>query len=278
LYFVSNQRNKPVKVVGSFRVDGKIPEFWDADTGLVEPVRSWTRRDGRTRVELDFAPRGSVFVRFRPGNPASLPVKLAQPAVVRSIPMSEGWKVRFSAGMGAPGEVDFPVLASWTERPEKGIRYYSGIAVYRRDVNIPADLLKPGGRVILDLGEVKNLARITVNGIAFPEVWKPPFACDIASAVRPGTNHVTVEVANLWANRLVGDEQEPSDIDWGPEQSGGLRPLASYPEWLVKGTPRPSSERRTFTTYNYIRKDQPLLRSGLLGPVSLAFEALPPAR
>ena len=67
LYFVSNQKNERVKVTASFRVDGKVPEFWHADTGRVEPARSWTRKDGRTEVELDFDPRGSVFVRFSPG-------------------------------------------------------------------------------------------------------------------------------------------------------------------------------------------------------------------
>jgi hypothetical protein len=275
LYFISNQKNERVKVIGSFRIDGKIPEFWHADTGLVEPARAWTRKDGRTEVELDFAPRGSVFVFFRPGTPAALPVQLAKPTVLGSVPMSPGWKVRFAPEMGAPAEADFPQLVSWTTRPEKGIRYYSGIAVYEREAVVPAELLIPGGKVVLDLGDVKNLARVTVNGTVFPELWKPPFACDITAAVKPGVNKFSIEVVNLWANRLVGDEQEPADVAWGPVKNGGGycgQPLQEYPEWLIKGTPRPSAERRTFASWNYIRKTQPLLPSGLLGPVVLTVQ------
>ena len=139
-------------------------------------------------------------------------------------------------------------------------------------------MLKPGSKVILDLGAVKNLARITVNGTAFPELWKPPFTCDITSAVKPGANKIAVEVVNVWANRLIGDEQEPADVVWGPEQFNPAKrykgqALEAFPEWMIKGTPRPSSERRTFTTWNYIKKDQPLLPSGLLGPVDLTFSA-----
>ncbi len=274
LYFVSNQKNQRVKVIGSFRVDGKVPEFWHADTGRVEPARSWTRKDGRTEVELDFDPRGSVFVRFTPGEQKSSPVKSSEPKVPGSIPLSDGWKVRFSPDMGAPAEADFPKLVSWTERTEKGIRFYSGIAKYEREATIPAAMLKPGSKIVLDLGAVKNLARITINGTTFPELWKPPFTCDITTAVKPGANKIALEVANVWANRLVGDEQEPADISWSTGTKGNIVvPLAEFPEWLIKGTARPSAGRRTFSTWNYIKKEQPLLPSGLLGPVILSSRA-----
>ena len=96
--------------------------------------------------------------------------------------------------------------------------------------------------------------------------------------VKPGVNTLSIEVVNLWANRLVGDEQEPADVNWGPvKNAGGYcgQPLKEFPEWVVKGTPRPSQERRTFATWNYIKKKQPLLPSGLLGPVVLRAETIP---
>jgi hypothetical protein len=143
---------------------------------------------------------------------------------------------------------------------------------------ISASLLKPGCNVVLDLGAVKNLARVTVNGAVFPELWKPPFTCDITRAVKPGVNKVSVEVVNVWANRLIGDEQEPADVAWGPDQFNPAKrykgqSLEAIPDWVIHGTPRPSPERRTFTTWNYVRKDQALLPSGLLGPVLISFEA-----
>ena len=280
LYFVSNQRNERLTVTASFRVDGKTPELWHADTGTVEPVRAWTYKNGRTEVTLEFDPCGSVFVVFRPGMPQALPMQLAAPTVLGTVPLSEGWKVHFPAGMGAPTTSEFPKLVSWAERPEKGIRYYSGIAVYERQACVPAELLKPGCKTILNLGEVKNLARVTVNGTAFPELWKPPFRCDITAAVKPGVNQIAVEVVNLWVNRLIGDEREPADVKWGKPAYGrdhrfSGQPLVLYPDWMRHGTPRPSKERYTFTTRNYVQKEQPLLPSGLLGPVVLRAETIP---
>jgi hypothetical protein len=272
-YFVSNQHNKPLKLTASFRVSGKIPELWHADTGTTEPARAWTIKNGRTEVELDFAPRGSVFVRFSPGKLPSLPVKLAQPKPLESITVQGAWKVRFSPEMGAPAEVEFPKLISWTEHPNPEIRHYSGIATYQNEINIPARK----GRIVLNLGEVKNIARVSVNGTRFPELWKPPFTCDITSAVKPGANQLTIEVANLWANRLIGDELQPADITWESKgKPGGIKPLATLPDWLLQGKPRPSSGRRAFSTWNYIQPKQKLLPSGFLGPVMITPYNEPP--
>lgn len=272
-YFISNQKDQPIEFTASFRVEGKSPEIWHADTGETEPARSWIQKSDRTEVVLDLAPRGSLFVRFRPGTVEKPNV----PVVMNSLPLPAPWNVRFAKDMGGPAAVDFPKLVSWTERPEKGIRYYSGIATYQNSIAIPPGFLKPSSKVILNLGDVKNLARVTVNGTSFPELWKPPFNCDITKAAKPGVNAISIEVVNLWANRLIGDEQEPADIQWGAPQHNpaGLfkgQPIDAIPDWLVRGTPRPSTERRTFSTWNYVKKDQALLPSGLLGPVDLTFE------
>lgn len=265
-YFVSNQRNKPLQVTASLRVSGKIPELWHADSGSSEPARAWTVRDGRTEVTLDFAPRGSVFVRFASGTLPELPVKLAKPKTLQTIGVHGAWTVRFSPETGAPAEATFPNLISWADHPNPEIRHHSGIAIYQKELSIPAT----GGRILLDLGEVRNLARVTVNGKRFAELWKPPFTCDITSAVKPGANHLTIEVANVWANRLIGDELAPPDVSWDTQRnSGGVMPLTQLPDWLLQGKPRPSSVRRAFCTWNYIQPKQKLLPSGLLGPVNV---------
>jgi hypothetical protein len=198
--------------------------------------------------------------------------------VVATQPVEGPWKVAFLPAMGGPAETTFPSLVSWTERPEPGIKHYSGIATYRTNLRIPEGRQATSGPVELDLGEVRNLARVTVNGTTFPELWKPPFRCDIAAALKPGTNQIAIEVVNLWVNRLVGDEREPADITWAGERYVGAkqycgRPLAAFPTWLIEGKPRPSQGRYTFTTWTYVKKDQPLLPSGLLGPVTLTWSS-----
>jgi hypothetical protein len=271
-YFISNQKDEASKFTASFRVDGKVPELWHADTGRAEPARSWTNKAGRTEVELDLPPRGSVFVRFHPGKADENVATIVR----NSIALSDDWNVRFSPAMGGPEEANFPKLISWTDHPQKEIRYYSGVATYEKSIHIPPDLIKPGSQTFLDLGNVKNLARVTMNGTTFPALWKPPFTCDITRAAKPGVNTLAIEVVNLWVNRLIGDEQEPADIQWGAPQYNPAKlfkgqPIEAVPDWLVRGTPRPSAERRTFSTWNYVKKDQALLPSGLLGPVNLTF-------
>jgi len=90
-------------------------------------------------------------------------------------------------------------------------------------------------------------------------------------------------VVNLWANRLIGDEQEPADLEWCKPRSYGRnnyagRRLATFPDWLIHGTPRPSKERYTFTSWSYIKKDQPLFPSGLLGPIVIHQMTAPVAK
>ena len=91
-------------------------------------------------------------------------------------------------------------------------------------------------------------------------------------ATTAGSNELEIEVTNVWANRLIGDEQEPPDCEWVPghhfANQGGY--LKRFPDWFVKKEPRSSKGRFCFTTWNYFTKDSPLIPSGLLGPVTIS--------
>ncbi len=191
-----------------------------------------------------------------------------------SLAVQGAWDVSFSPGMGAPEKIAFAELQSWSENSNPAIKYFSGTATYRKTINVPADLMGNGKRLILDLGTVSNLASVKINGIDLGVGWYAPFRFDATSALKPGENTLEIDVANTWANRLIGDEQEPCDVEWGNQASFGSdkmlgRPLVSYPDWFVKGQPRPSQGCKAFVTYNYFTKDSPLLPAGLLGPVKI---------
>jgi hypothetical protein len=172
------------------------------------------------------------------------------------------WTLRFPANWGAPGEVTLTNLTSWTEYPENGVRYFSGTATYSNELSISPEMLSNIRNVWLDLGRVKNLAEVVLNGRSLGILWKPPFRVDLTSAVHPGINRLEVKVTNLWPNRLIGDEQLPPDCEWNGKQ------LKEWPAWLLTGKPSPTG-RLTFTTWHHWTKDSPLLESGLLGPVTL---------
>src|SRR6185295_16882070 len=121
--------------------------------------------------------------------------------------MDGAWDVAFPADRGAPAKIRLERLASWCENPDPGVKYFSGTGTYTKTVQASADWFKPGAHLWLDLGEVKNLAEVTVNGKPLGVVWRTPFRVDATSALKPGANTVEVKVVNLWVNRIVGDLQ-----------------------------------------------------------------------
>ena len=153
------------------------------------------------------------------------------------------WEVSFDPHWGGPESVTFDSLADWTGRAEPGIKYYSGKAVYRKTIPVSPAAITPGGKYYLDLGVVKNLARVRLNGRDLGVVWCYPWRVNISDAIQTGDNHLEVEVANLWPNRLIGDQTLP------PEK------------------------RFTWVSRNPFNSHSPLLPSGLLGPVTILTAA-----
>lgn len=251
IYFVSNKTSQFVKSNCIFRSDKGTPELWDPVTGVQRTLPEFVQQNGQISIPLQFDAYQSFFIVFRKNKPLK---GTNFPAYKNKITLNTSWTVSFDPKWGGPASVVFDTLTDWTKRPEQGIKYYSGIAVYRQTFDINND----GGHYYLDLGTVKNLARIKLNGKDLGVIWTAPWRVDITSALKEKDNHLEIEVANLWPNRLIGDEQLPDD---------GIKD-DQWPEWLLKNQPR-TSGRFTFTTYKHYQKDSPLLPSGLSGPVSI---------
>ena len=277
-FFVASKSESPARVTASFRVAGLQPELWDADDGTIRPALNWRVIDGRTEVDLDFPGLDSVFVVFRTPTQAT---GVSTPALVEktSVVLDGPWRVEFPTDSAASRTVDLPRLASWTEQAEPALRYYSGTATYRATLRLAPASFVDGGVWRLELGAVADMAQVSLNGQPLGVLWRAPFRIDLGAAVRPGENTLEIKVTNTWHNRLVGDEQEPADLEWGPTRKfGGKdvgRPLARFPGWLLENAARPSAGRTTFVTWNYFTKDEPLLPAGLLGPVRVVLLSKP---
>ena len=107
------------------------------------------------------------------------------------------------------------------------------------------------------------MARVTLNGHDLGTLWKPPYCVDITDAAKVGDNALEIQVVNLWPNRMIGDEQMPEDSERNADGT-----LKAWPQWLNAGQPSPTG-RYTFTSWRLWKKDDALLPSGLLGPVTL---------
>jgi len=263
IYFVSNPDDRPVGTRCAFRVTGRQPELWDPLTGKVRdlPGFSFFSRE-ITVIDLQFAPHQSFFVIFRK-SASGTGTGDNFPAISHVMDIPGPWGVGFDPAWGGPAKITFDQLQDWSQHVEDGIKFYSGHAIYHRSFTPPPDV-KPGARLWLDLGKVCNLARVRVNGTDLGILWTAPWQVDITDHIKPGANNLQIEVVNLWPNRLIGDENQPADAEYSP---GGN--LKQWPDWLLKGEPRPSTSRYTFTTWKHWSKDSPLLPSGLLGPVRI---------
>ena len=238
IYFLVNRNGREEAVNCTFRVAGKLPEFWDPVTGAMRQADSYAIADARTTVPLRLVPYGSVFVVFRaPASAAQSTGKNFE--TLKPVQELTGpWTVRFDPKWGGPASVQFDQLVSWPTRPENGVKFYSGSATYRKKFDLVEPLRRPGRRVYLDLGAVCDLAEVRLNGTNLGVIWTAPWRVDITKALKPKGNNLEIAVTNLWPNRLIGDAALPV-------------------------------EKRLTKTNIGLSKDQPLLESGLLGPVRL---------
>ena len=237
IYFVDNRSDRGEQVEASFRVAGREAELWRAETGAAEPA-SYKVADSRTTVPLTLEPWGTVFVVFRkPTHAAQRTLPTVDETQVGAA--TGAWTVAFQPNRGAPPSITLDKLASWTESPDPGVKYFSGEGTYTTTVNAPAAWFHAGAKVGIDLGDVKNVAEVTVNGVSLGEVWHSPFRLDATRALRPGANQVTVKVTNLWPNRMIGDLQPGVTTTY------------------------------TWADVKPYKADSPLLPSGLIGPVTI---------
>jgi hypothetical protein len=246
IYFIANTSNHPVKANARFGTKRKVATWLDPDSGKL------TRASNTP--ELDLAPYESRVLVFSdaqlPGT-AEAP-KLAAPAVLADL--SQDWTLSFPGAQAQP----LKQLRSWTDDP--ATRYFSGQAVYAKDVTLDAGQLK-GQRLVLDFGQgtplastpkvpagmramlespVREAAQVWVNGKRAGAVWRPPYTVDVTPYLAAGSNRIEVRVANLGLNvragqalpdyRLLnvryGERFKPQDTDLvKPMPSGMLGPV-----------------------------------------------------
>ncbi|MBN1972217.1 MAG: hypothetical protein JW787_01160 [Sedimentisphaerales bacterium] len=364
IYFVANRGYKSEDLVCTFRVEGRQPEFWKADTGDMISAEIYNTVEGKTCMPIQLDPAGSVFVVFRSDAPDKhvvavakegkilagtelfpVPERPAAPAPVRGgfgfggggfgsfgamrggqviqsepeelpvfslagtsnakdnmlfwengtysltdnssvtsvieisgivqpLEIAGAWKVTFPPNLGAPAQITLNELKSLHEHSENGVKYFSGTAVYTKQIEVPAETLTNDKRLFIDLGRVMVLAEVIINNKKLGILWKAPYRVDITDAVHPGSNELEIRVTNLWPNRLIGDEQLPAENEYGivggPPGGGGLGTDAvrKMPEWYLEGKSK-TGDRITFTAWKHYSANSPLMESGLIGPVKL---------
>lgn len=145
----------------------------------------------------------------------------------RAVEINEGWSIRFPDGWETRKVVKLKKLRRWNELTDAATRAFSGTATYETRFEIQER--SPGQPVMLDLGEVNDIAEVFVNGKHVETRWAPPFRVDISNDVVVGTNKLEVKVTNTWHNRLVFDAglKKQNRKTWtfsGPKKTAAFKP------------------------------------------------------
>ncbi len=239
IYFVNNRSDHEEVIDATFRVAGREPELWRAETGTKEPA-SFKVADGRTMVPLHLEPWGSVFVVFR-RTTSKTSHTIPEVTTTKVATINGPWNIVFQSGRGAPNSITMNELLDWSHSDDPGVRYFSGVGTYAKTVEASPNWFRKGARLWLDLGDVKNLAEVTINGKDLGQTWHAPYRVDATSALKPGANEIRMKVVNAWVNRMIGDEQL-------------------------------GATKITFAAVKPYKANSPLLPSGLLGPVTVVRE------
>jgi hypothetical protein len=240
VYFVANREARAVRVPCAFRVSGRAPELWDPVSGTARAAAAFSAgENGTTALTLELAAHQSCFVVFPKGAPAASRPSSVLPVESRHlIDLPGPWSVRFDPQWGGPEQIEFAQLTDWSKHADERVRFYSGLATYRTRFTLERDALADGHGLMLELGVVKNIARVRLNGTKLGTVWTAPWQVALTRAAKPGENVLEIEVANLWPNRLIGDKDQPP-------------------------------EKRFTRTNIPLPADAKLLPSGLLGPLAI---------
>ena len=307
IYFFFNADTTAAKTFDlSFRIANKIPESWNPMTGEIIKKADFTNDDTITKTSVKLDAGESVFVVFREDSSNLETVTESYENIDFSLtdtnrisakvlkngqytmPLSSGkiwktnvsnipkpfkiegsWDVTFNRDSGYGGTVKFDSLIDWKDHPKDSINYYSGTATYKKTITIPENSLETGINTTLDLGKVYIVAEVWINEKPVAVSWMPPFQLDVTDYLVEGENTLKIALTNQWSNRLIGDERYPAND--GGYKLEGYRPTGKMPQWYVDNEPRPAGKRTTFTTAPFYKKDDPLMPSGLVGPVTINF-------
>jgi hypothetical protein len=241
VYFLSNQKSEKRTFEASFRIAGKVLQWYNPVTDKTSALANWKIENGRTIVSVTLDANESGFVIFK-DKTEMISVKVTENnsefEIVQTL--DENWNLQFDSEFKGPKEiVKINKLFDWSTSENEQIKYYSGTASYKKEFVWKG---KASDKIWLDLGEIANIAEVSINGKDCGTLWTFPYKTDISKALKKGKNEIIIKITNTWANRLMGDQKLPKE------------------------------ERLTWTTAPYRLEGNPLLKAGLLGPVTIVKE------
>ncbi|MEO5980521.1 MAG: glycosyl hydrolase [Chryseolinea sp.] len=267
IYFIRNKKPQAISGTCTFRVKGKQPEWWNAETGKNVQITKFSIANEGTTIPLNLAAHESAFIVFR--NAKALPaqlkeaidkeiiyttkgiVKANQNASVPNPIINNPWEVRFEHKGNTPVVDSMQQLSSWHTSKNPGIKYFSGQAAYYNSFEIAAGDLKRDGVLLLSLNKVREIAEVYLNGKRLGLQWHPSQIFALTDELKAGKNYLVIEVVNSINNSLIGDALK----------------LKEYRQMRTNITRLPNAWQKPFA-------EASLIEAGLLGPITLQWGSL----
>jgi hypothetical protein len=198
IYFVKNQTSRAQRLWAPLARSGRYACVGNPRTGQVAGTSVRPRPGGGSLVRLSLQPTEMLTVRLSarplPGAPAP-----PEAEAVEVRPLTPAWRMAWTDTEGRPHTRSVTGLRSWTEWPDLAL--FSGVVTYTAEFGISAGEARQ--RWILDVGELRESAAVTLNGRRLGDLWTTPFQIDLSPALRAGRNRLSLAVANLAQNRVV---------------------------------------------------------------------------
>ncbi|MEO8254331.1 MAG: glycosyl hydrolase, partial [Flavobacterium sp.] len=205
-YFLLNMRNQMEDLEVQFRIQGKIPELWDATNGTIIPLSYEINDNGITSVQLHLEPQQSVFVVFQKEAKKNELILTEKKEMLLG-KLDSSWQVHFPQESGVSNQVMMNKLISWSNHEDDVVKYFSGTAIYTKDFEIKKEWINSNQSIILDLGVVKDIAEVYVNDIKIGTLWNIPYHLDISKVIKKGKNRLEIKVTNQWDNHISGEDK-----------------------------------------------------------------------
>lgn len=205
LYFIDNHKDSLENNVFSFSTKGKYAQLWNLITGKRYALSTEKVANGKLAIQLSLKGRESFCILIN-DTFEKLPVfNTNNTAKTRLIDGS--WEVYFDEKKGGAGTVTFPHLQDWTEFADPKIKYYSGTAVYKKNIMIEPE----GKKINIEIDNPRFVAQVLVNGNDCGVIWCSPWQLDITKFLKAGKNKLEIRTANALTNRMIYDSQLPEN-------------------------------------------------------------------
>jgi hypothetical protein len=125
---------------------------------------------------------------------------------VTDIPLKGSWTLAFNNALLADGTTFtnsyvLDKLKTW-ESLDANTAQLMGTGSYETTITLTEDQIKTADRFELDLGDVRESAKVYINDEYIGTAWSVPFRLDCGKTLKAGSNTIRIEVTNLPANRI----------------------------------------------------------------------------